>query len=140
MSLDYLCRWQVQVSVYCDWRISAHLRCIQCSILLLLMDICYLSCICLWQISQFQTCLCVVVGPGFVSRFYEEQRQPSRWRICPKTVNRAPLLGAGGFDIICTAICDHCDNSTACRLCCLEPGNSRHLTCELDILRCHFSL
>ena len=27
VSLDYLCRWQVQVSVYCTWRIPAHLRC-----------------------------------------------------------------------------------------------------------------
>ena len=47
VSLDYLCRWQVQVSVYCDWRIPAHLRCTQCSILLHLMDICFLTCICL---------------------------------------------------------------------------------------------
>ena len=57
MSLDYLCRWQVQVSVYCAWRIPAHLRCTQCSILLHLMDICFLTCICLWQISQIQTFL-----------------------------------------------------------------------------------
>ena len=56
VSLDYLCRWQVQVSVYCAWRIPAHLRCTQCSILLHLMDICFLTCICLWQISQIQTC------------------------------------------------------------------------------------
>ena len=27
------------------------------------------------------------------------------------------LLGAGGFDTICTAVCDRCDSSTACRLC-----------------------
>ena len=33
MSLDYLCRWQIQIFVYCVWRISAHLRCTQCSIL-----------------------------------------------------------------------------------------------------------
>ena len=65
--LDYLCRWQVQVSVYCARRISAHLRCTQCSILLHFIDISFLPCICLWHISQIQTCLCVVVGPGFVS-------------------------------------------------------------------------
>ena len=52
VSLDSLCRWQVQVSVYCAWRIPAHLRCTQCSILLHLKDICILTCICLWQISQ----------------------------------------------------------------------------------------
>ena len=29
VSLDYLCRCQVQVSVSCAWRIPAHLRCTQ---------------------------------------------------------------------------------------------------------------
>ena len=67
VSLDSLCRWQVQVSVYCVWRIPAYLRCTQCSILLHLMDICFLTCICLWQISQIQTCLFKAVGPGLVS-------------------------------------------------------------------------
>ena len=47
VSLDSLCRWQIQVSVYCAWRIPAHLRCTQCSILLYLMDICFITCICL---------------------------------------------------------------------------------------------
>ena len=42
VNLDYLCRWQVQVSVYCARRIPAHLRCTQCSILLHLIDICFL--------------------------------------------------------------------------------------------------
>ena len=65
--LDYLCRWQVQVSVYCAWRIPAHLRCTQCSILLHLMDICFVTCNCLWQISQIQTRLFNVVGPGLIS-------------------------------------------------------------------------
>ena len=67
VSLDSLCRWQVQVSVYCARRIPAHLRCTQCSILWHLIDICFLTCICLWQISQIQTCLRVVVGPGLIS-------------------------------------------------------------------------
>ena len=31
------------------------------------MDICFLTCICLWQISQIHTCLFTVVGPGLVS-------------------------------------------------------------------------
>ena len=53
--------------MYCAWRIPAHLRCTQCSILLHLMDICFLTCICLWQISQIQTFLFKVVGPGMVS-------------------------------------------------------------------------
>ena len=67
VSLDYLCRWQVKVFVYCVSRIPAHLRYIQCSILLHLMEICLLMCICLWHISQIQTCLYVFVGPGIVS-------------------------------------------------------------------------
>ena len=50
----------------CILWIPAHLRCTQCSILLHLIDICFLSCICLQQILQIQTCLCVVVGPGFI--------------------------------------------------------------------------
>ena len=33
LCLDSLCRWQVQVSVYCARRIPAHLRCTQCSTL-----------------------------------------------------------------------------------------------------------
>ena len=48
--LDYMCIWQVQVSVYCVRRIPAHLMCTQCSILFHLSDICFLTCICLWQI------------------------------------------------------------------------------------------
>ena len=45
--LDSLCRLQVQVSVYCARRIPVHLRCTQCSILLHLIDICFITCICL---------------------------------------------------------------------------------------------
>ena len=67
VGLDYVCIWQVQVSGYCSRRIPAYIRCTQCSILLQFMDICFLPCICLWHISQIQICLCVVVGPGFVS-------------------------------------------------------------------------
>ena len=101
MSLDSLCRWQVQVSVYCAWRIPAHLRCTQCSILLHLMDICFLTCICLWQISQIQTFLFKVVGPGlvstspaFVSSSASHPAGP-HGRHAQKTVNRAPIAGGG---------------------------------------------
>ena len=98
MSPDSLFRWQVQVSVYCAMRIPAHLRCTQCSILLYLIDICFLACICLWLMSQIQTSLCVVVGPGFVSRSPVFMRsQPSSgsaWPACPpKTINRARIAG-----------------------------------------------
>ena len=99
MSLDSLCRWQVQVSVYCAWRILAQLRCTQCSIMLHLMDICFLTCICLWQISQIQTCLFKVVGPGlvstspvFVSSSASHPAGP-HGRHAKNTVNRAPIAG-----------------------------------------------
>ena len=88
--------------MYCVWRILAHLRCTQCSILLHLMDICFLTCICLWQISQIQTFLFKVVGPGLVStsRFCEQQRQPSSgsaWPVCQKNGKSGPhCWGRGG--------------------------------------------
>ena len=109
MSPDSLCRWQVQLYVYCAWRIPVHLRCTQRSILLHLIDICFLQCICLWQISQIQTCLCVDI-----TRFYEEQRLPSigsAWPACPKNGK-----SGGGFDTICTAVYIRCDSYTTCRL------------------------
>ena len=96
MSPDSLYRWQVQVSVYCSWRIPAYPRCTQCSILLYLMDICFLQCICLWHILQIQTC--VVVGPGFVSTSPAFMKRSAshpagpHGRLAPqKTVNRAPI-------------------------------------------------
>ena len=44
-------------------RIPAHLRCTQCLILLHLIGICFLTCICRWQISQIQTCLVQLIFP-----------------------------------------------------------------------------
>ena len=41
--------------------------CTQSSNLLHFIDICFLTCICMWQISQIQTSYCVFVGPGLVS-------------------------------------------------------------------------
>ena len=46
VSPDYLCRWQVHVSVYSARRTPAHLMCTQCSSMLHLIDICFLPCIC----------------------------------------------------------------------------------------------
>ena len=100
VSLDSLCRWQVQVSVYCARRIPTHLRCTQCSIMLHLIDICVLTCICLWQISQIQTCLCVVVGPGLVSRSSAFVRSIASHPAClhgrhAQNGNGAPIAGGG---------------------------------------------
>ena len=108
VSLDSLCRWQVQVSVHCARRIPAHPRRTQCSILLHHIDICFLICICLWQISHIQTSLRVVVGPGLVStspafmRSIASHPVVTHGRLAQKTVIGPPILGAGGFDTICT--------------------------------------
>ena len=61
-----------------------------------------------------------------ITHFNEEQRQPSSgsaWPACPKTVNRAHIAGAGGFDTIFTAVCNSRGSSTGCRLCGLEIKN-----------------
>ena len=79
--------------MYCAWRIPAHLRCTQCSILLHLMDICFLTCICLWQISHIQTRLFSVVGPGLVSTspaFVSSSASGSAWPACPKNGKSCP--------------------------------------------------
>ena len=89
--------------MYCAWRLPAHRRCTQCSILLHLMDICFLTCICLWQISQIQTFLFEVVGPGLVSTspaiVSSSASHPAgpHGRHAQETVNRAPhCWGRGG--------------------------------------------
>ena len=86
--------------MYCAWRIPAHLRCTQCSILLHLMDICFLTCICLWQISQIQTFLFKVVGPVLVSTsptFVSSSASESAWPACQKNGKSCPhCWGRGG--------------------------------------------
>ena len=70
------------------------LRCTQGSILLDLIDF-FLPCIRLWQILQIQTCLCVVVGSGFVSTLPAFMRSNASYpagphgRLAQITVNRA---------------------------------------------------
>ena len=83
--------------MYCAWRIPAHLRCTQCSILLHLMDICFLTCICLWQISQIQTFLFKVIGPGLVSTSPAFVSSRYAWPACPKNGKSGPhCWGRGG--------------------------------------------
>ena len=59
-------------------------------------DICFLPCICLWQISLIQTCFRVVVGPGLVTTL------PDFMPTClkKKGIGR-PLVGEGGVHTIC---------------------------------------
>ena len=100
VSLDYLCRWQVQVSVYCARRIPAHLRRTQCSILLHLIDIClYLS---VADIANPDLLACG--SRTWIS--FDIASHPARPhnRFAQKTVIGPPLLGAGGVDTICTGI------------------------------------
>ena len=80
------------------------------------------------QISQIQTCLCYVVGPGLVStspafvRSSASHPAGPQGRLSQKTrYIGPPLLGAEKFDTICTTVCDRCDSSIACRLFRLEP-------------------
>ena len=77
-----------------------------------LIDICvFLPCIYLWQISQIQTCLCVVIGPRFVSTSSAFMRSIASYPAGPHG-RPAQNIKWG----------PHCrDSSTACRLCCLEP-------------------
>ena len=67
MSLDYLCRWQVRVSVYCAMRIPACLRGTKCSMLLYFIYICLIPYNYLSVAHNANPGLFVVVGPGFVS-------------------------------------------------------------------------
>ena len=56
------------LSVYCAWRIPAHLRCTQCS----LMDICFLTCIFMADISNPDSFVCCCQTWIFldITRFY----------------------------------------------------------------------
>ena len=67
----------------CTRRILAHLRCTQYSILLHIINICFITCIYRWQISQIQTFLYVVVRPGFcVQAFLLQFPLLERERLC----------------------------------------------------------
>ena len=100
----------------------------QCSILLHLIDICFLICICLWQISQIQTCLHVVVRPGLVStspafmRSIASHPASPHGRLNQKNNNQAPnYWGRKRSTQFAQGLPEHCDSSIACRLCRLKP-------------------
>ena len=102
VSSDSLCILQVQVSVYCARRTPAHLRCIQCSILLHLIDICFLSLFFMEDIANpdLFVCCCRTWLCLDINRLNEEQRHPSSgsaWPACQKTLNPVPVAGGGRF-------------------------------------------
>ena len=100
--------------------IPAHQRCTQYSILLHLMDICFLTCICLRQISQVKTFLGFVVRPELVltsPAFMRSSSSGSAW--LAKKFNWVPIaVGRRGRHNLHSGLTD---SSTACRLCHLEP-------------------
>ena len=112
--------------------LDGYLRCIQCSILLHLTDICFIPYICFWKISQIQTCLCVVIGSVFASTSAAAFIRSSASHPVSKIIE-SPLMGAGGFDTICTAVCNHRDSSTDCRMCRLVPPWS---VCKVVLVPC----
>ena len=116
-----VCIWQVKVFVYCARRMPAHLRCAQCAILLHLIDISFLPYICLWQISQIQTGLCVVVKPGFVSTAPAFMRSSTIHPV--GAYDRFSILGGGRRrKNLLSGLPDHCDSSTVCSMCRLDPA------------------
>ena len=97
----------------------------QYSILLHIIDICFLTCICsVADITNPELFACGIRTwiSLDIARFYEEHCQPSSGsalpacRLAPKTVIGPPLLKAGGVDTICTEF-----PRPLCRLCRLEP-------------------
>ena len=102
VSPDYLCRWQVQVSVYCAGCKHAHLRCTR------VQSCCTLSIAASYHVFVYgryhkSRIVCVWFGPGFVSTSPVIMRSASH-RVCmadlSKTGKSAPNSGAGGFDTI----------------------------------------
>ena len=107
VSLDYLSILQVPVYVYSARRVPTHFRCTQCSILLHLINVCFIPCICLRQISQIQTCLRVIVGPGLVST------SPA-WPACPQNGKSGHIAGGRrGRYCLHNDFTDHCDSYIA---------------------------
>ena len=71
--------------MYYSWRIPAHHRCTHLKIILHLMDIRFLPCICLWQISQIQTWI-FSTSPAFMRSSTSHSAGPHA-RLVKKTVN-----------------------------------------------------
>ena len=71
-------------------------------------------------------------SPAFMRSSASHPAGPHDW--LAKKVNRAPIAGVGGFDTICTAVCNRSDSSPACRLCRLEPTRAPncHRRCSVS--------
>ena len=96
-----------------------------------LIDIWFLTCICMWQILKVQTCLHMVVGPGLVSTspaFMRSIASGSAWMACPKISNRAPIIwGRRGLDNLQTAVT--APSRVGCVVWSLVPNLPTPITC-----------
>ena len=142
MSLDSLCRWHVQVSVYCAWRLVRILGAPQCSILLHLMDICFLPCI--YGSYRKSRLVCVWLSDLDLSRHHPLLRGAAP---AIKRVRMAGLLNNCKSGPHCwgrevpTAVCIRWDSSSVCRRCCLELALCVHhiLWSNLCLKKCNNS-
>ena len=92
-----MCRWQVQVSVYCARQIHAHLRCTMCSILLHPIDICFLPCnMSIADIAKSRLVFRVLFGPGLVSDIARFVVFDTIWDSSFYKCRAAPPLVGGG--------------------------------------------
>ena len=101
VSLDYSCRWQIQVSVYCAPTVQSC-----CTLSISASSVClYVADI---AIPDFMR---VVVGPGLVSTSPVFMRSRANHpagpfgRLAQKKEIGPSLLVVGGVDTICTTIC-----------------------------------
>ena len=111
-------------------------------------DICFLTCICLWQISQIQTCLCVVIGPGLVSTSPAFMRSiashpAGRFAGLPKNGNRAHIAGGGRYRHNLHRVCQTAVTATprvGCVVWSLDVGlnMSKHATRVSKAVNCSY--
>ena len=115
VSMDSLCRLQVQVSVYCDWRIPAHVFSPVApygyplhTVHLFMADIAIPDLF----LCDCRTWICLDITRDFMRNSASQPVGP-HGRLPPppppQTVNRGPIAEAGGFDTICTSVGDRFD-------------------------------
>ena len=118
VNLDSLWRWQVQVSVYCAWRIPGHFMCTHSvfntvALYQYLLHNMYLSVADIAN-PDFLGCYCQTWSSLDITRFYEKQCQPPM-RTGKSGSHCWAWTGLTQFTQILT------DSSTMCRMCRLEP-------------------
>ena len=87
------------------WADTCHIRFTQYSFMLQLIDICFLPFICMCHISLIQTCLRVVIRPGFVSTSHTFMKSGASHAAGIKLCLIILSYVAIGYDSFC-AICN----------------------------------